>query len=77
MILGKGLLLAGLGVAIGIVGAMALAGLVKSLLFEVPPTDVITFGTVGLTLLLAAAVASFLPAKRAASVDPNIALRAE
>ena len=77
MILGKGLLLAGLGVAIGIVGAMALAGLVKSLLFEVPPTDVITFGTVGLTLLLAAAVASFLPAKRAASVDPNVALRAE
>src|SRR5215467_1613045 len=77
MILGKGLLLAGLGVAIGIVGAMTLAGLVKSLLFEVPPTDVITFGTVGLTLLLAAAVASFLPAKRAASVDPNVALRAE
>ena len=77
MILGKGLLLAGLGVAIGIVGAMALAGLVKSLLFEVPPTDVITFGAVGLTLLSAAAVASFLPAKRAASVDPNVALRAE
>ena len=77
MILGKGLLLAGLGVAIGIVGAMALAGLVKSLLFEVPPTDVFTFGAVGLTLLIAAAVASFLPAKRAASVDPNVALRAE
>lgn len=77
MILGKGLLLAGLGVAIGIVGAMALAGLVKSLLFEIPPTDVITFGAVGLTLLIAAAVASFLPAKRAASVDPNVALRAE
>jgi len=77
MILGKGLLLAGLGVAIGIVGAMALAGLVKSLLFEVPPTDVITFGAVGLTLLMAAALASFLPAKRAASVDPNVALRAE
>ena len=77
MILGKGLLLAGLGVAIGMVGAMALAGLVKSLLFEVPPTDVITFGAVGLTLLIAAALASFLPAKRAASVDPNVALRAE
>jgi len=77
MILGKGLLLAGLGVAIGIVGAMALAGSVKSLLFEVPPTDVFTFGAVGLTLLIAAAVASFLPAKRAASVNPNVALRAE
>src|SRR5215469_12231415 len=77
MILGKGLLLAGLGVAIGIAGAIAVAGLVKSLLFEVPPTDVITFCAVGLTLLAAAAVASFLPAKRAASVDPNVALRAE
>jgi ABC-type antimicrobial peptide transport system permease subunit len=77
MILGKGLLLAGLGVAIGIGGAMGLTGLVKSLLFEVPPTDVTTFGAVGLTLLLAAAVASFLPARRAASVDPNVALRAE
>ena len=77
MILGKGLLLAGLGVAIGIAGAMGLTGLVKSLLFEVPPTDVTTFGAVGLTLLVAAAVASFLPARRAASVDPNVALRAE
>ncbi|HYL64592.1 MAG TPA: ABC transporter permease [Candidatus Methylomirabilis sp.] len=77
MILGKGLLLAGLGVAIGIVGAMALTGLVKSLLFEVPPNDVITFGAVGVMFLVAAAVASFLPARRAASVDPNVALRAE
>lgn len=76
-ILGRGVLLAGLGIAIGIAGAVALTGLVKSLLFEVPPTDVLTFGVVGLTLLAAAAVASFLPARRAASVDPNVALRAE
>lgn len=77
MILGRGVLLAGLGIAIGIAGAVALTGLVKSLLFEVPPTDGLTFGAVGLTLLAAAAVASFLPARRAASVDPNAALRAE
>jgi len=77
MILGKGLLLAALGVAIGIAGAIAMTGLVKSLLFEVPPTDVVTFGAVGLTLFVAAALASLLPARRAAAVDPNVALRAE
>ena len=77
MVLGQGMLLAVLGVGIGIVGAAALTGLVKSLLFEVPPTDVLTFGGVGLTLLAAAALASYLPARRAAAVDPNIALRAD
>jgi len=77
MILGKGLLLAALGVAIGIAGAIAMTGLVKSLLFEVPPTDVVTFGAVGLTLFVAAALASLLPARRAAAVDPNVALRGE
>jgi putative ABC transport system permease protein len=77
MVLGQGMLLAVLGVGIGIAGAVALTGLVKSLLFEVPPTDVFTFSGVGLTLLAAAALASYLPARRAASVDPNIALRAD
>ena len=77
MVLGQGLLLAVLGIGIGIVGAIALTGLVKSLLFEVPPTDALTFGGVGLTLLAAAALASYLPARRAAAVDPNVALRAE
>jgi putative ABC transport system permease protein len=77
MVLGQGMLLAVLGVAIGIVGAIALTGLVKSLLFEVPPTDVLTFSGVGLTLLAAAALASYLPARRAADVDPNVALRAD
>jgi putative ABC transport system permease protein len=77
MVLGQGMLLAVLGVGIGIAGAVALTGLVKSLLFEVPPTDVLTFSGVGLTLLAAAALASYLPARRAAAVDPNIALRAD
>jgi putative ABC transport system permease protein len=77
MVLGQGLLLAVLGIGIGIVGAMALTGLVKSLLFEVPPTDILTFSGVGLTLLTAAALASYLPARRAATVDPNVALRAD
>jgi putative ABC transport system permease protein len=77
MVLGQGMLMAVLGVAIGIAGAIALTGLVKSLLFEVPPTDVLTFSAVGLTLLAAAALASYLPARRAAAVDPNVALRAD
>ena len=77
MVLGQGMLLAVLGIGIGIAGAVALTGLVKSLLFEVPPTDVLTFSGVGLTLLAAAALASYLPARRAAAVDPNVALRAE
>src|SRR5580700_3890640 len=77
MVLGQGMLLAVLGVAIGIAGAIALTGLVKSLLFEVPPTDVLTFSGVGLTLVAAAALASYLPARRAAAVDPNVALRAD
>ena len=77
MVLGQGLLLAVLGIGIGIAGAIALTGLVKSLLFEVPPTDVLTFSGVGLTLLAAAALASYLPARRAAAVDPNVALRAD
>jgi putative ABC transport system permease protein len=77
MVIRQGMLLAVLGVGIGIAGAVALAGLLKSLLFEVPPTDVLTFSGVGLTLLAAAALASYLPARRAARVDPNVALRAD
>ena len=77
MVLGQGLMLAVLGIGIGIAGAVALTGLVKSLLFEVPPTDILTFSGVGLTLLAAAALASYLPARRAAAVDPNVALRAD
>jgi putative ABC transport system permease protein len=77
MVLGQGLTLTLLGIAIGVMGAMALTGLVKSLLFEVPPTDVLTFCGVALMLLTAAIIASYLPARRAAAIDPNDALRSE
>jgi putative ABC transport system permease protein len=77
MVLGQGMLLTVIGIAIGIAGAIALTGLVKSFLFEVPPTDVLTFSGVGLTLVMAAALASYLPARRAAAIDPNEALRAD
>jgi putative ABC transport system permease protein len=77
MVLGQGLMLTLLGIGIGVTGAYALTGMVKSLLFGVPPTDLLTFCGVGLTLLAAAGLASYLPARRAAAVDPNDALRSE
>jgi putative ABC transport system permease protein len=77
MVLSQGLLLAALGVGIGFLGALGLTNLIKSLLFEVTPNDPVTFVGVALILLLAAAVAGYIPARRAASVDPIIALRCE
>jgi ABC-type antimicrobial peptide transport system permease subunit len=77
MILSQGLLLAAFGVAIGLAGALAVTGLAKSLLFEVTPTDPITYMGVALVLVSAAIIASYLPARRAAAIDPIEALRAE
>jgi len=77
MILGQSLILTVLGVAIGAIGALAMTGLFKSLLFQVPPTDPVTFIVVALVLLASALLASFLPARRAASINPIVALRNE
>jgi predicted permease len=65
------------GAAIGLVAASALARLMKSLLFGVSPLDPLTFAAVPIILGLAAALASFLPASRAAAINPADALRAE
>jgi len=77
MVLGHGLVLTFLGVAIGAAGALALTRVAKSFLFEVTPTDPLTFTGVALVLLASALLASFLPARRAASIDPIVALRNE
>jgi putative ABC transport system permease protein len=77
MVLGQGLALALAGVAIGSCGALGLTSLVKSLLFEVAPNDPFTFAGVAIVLIAAACVASYLPARRAASIDPIVALRCE
>jgi predicted permease len=65
------------GIAIGIVAAAALTQLMRSLLFAISPLDPLTFFTVPLVLAAAALLASYLPAQRAAAVDPVESLRAE
>jgi putative ABC transport system permease protein len=57
-------------------GALALTHVLQTLLFEVRPTDSLTFLAVSTVLLMVAVLACLLPAKRAASVDPMVALRA-
>lgn len=77
MVVGSGLRLAAIGVAIGTVAALALTRLMQGVLFEVTPTDPLTFGLVAAALLAVAALASWVPAMRAMRVDPLTALRAE
>jgi putative ABC transport system permease protein len=71
------MLLTGGGVACGLVAALALTRLMSSLLFGIKPTDPATFAAVSIGLLSAAVVSSYLPARRAAAVNPVEALRAE
>jgi hypothetical protein len=77
MVVGRGLRLAGLGVAIGLAASLVLTRLMQGVLYGVTPTDPVTFGGVALALLGVAAFASWLPALRATRVDPLVALRSE
>jgi predicted permease len=77
MILGDGISLAITGVVIGMVGALVAAPLMRGLLNGVNPRDPLTFVAIGLILLAATSVASWIPARRATRVDPNVALRCE
>jgi predicted permease len=77
LIVGQGLKLVGLGVVLGLLGAAAVSRLMTSLLFGVTAHDVPTFGGVALLLTVVALAACVIPARRAAKVDPIVALRAE
>jgi putative ABC transport system permease protein len=77
LVLRSGLKLAGAGILLGLIGATVLTQLLRSLLFGVGPTDPVTFAAVPLLLVSVALVACWLPARRAANVDPMEALRYE
>jgi putative ABC transport system permease protein len=77
LVVGHGLRLSAAGVAVGLVSALALTRAMTSMLVGVQPTDPITFGGMSILFLAIAAVASWLPARRAAGLDPTAALREE
>lgn len=77
MVLGQNLLLVVVGIAFGLAGSLALTRLLQGLLFAVRPSDPLTLTAVAVALALAAVAASLVPARRAAKVDPLVALRTE
>lgn len=76
-VVGSALLVAGVGIAAGIIAAVAATRVLASLLYEVSPTDLPTFLGVALLLTSVAAIAAYLPARRAARADPTVVLREE
>lgn len=77
LVVGHGLVLTVIGIALGLLGALGLTGLMQTLLFGVSPTDPLTFAMLALVLACVAMAACWIPARRAMRVDPLIALRCE
>jgi putative ABC transport system permease protein len=77
IVIGRGLGLTSAGLAVGIVGAIALTRFIQSFLFHVSPTDPLTFASVALLTLAVSLVATLIPAQRAVRIDPMEALRME
>jgi putative ABC transport system permease protein len=77
LVVGQGLKLAVVGIVLGMIGAVCVTPVVQSILYNVTPTDPISFGGVATFLLVIATAASYVPARRAMAVDPIIAIRNE
>jgi putative ABC transport system permease protein len=79
LIVGQGLLLSAIGIGVGLAAALALTGVMQkaSMLIDIKPTDPITYASIALLFVAIAAIACWVPARRAASLDPNVALREE
>ncbi|MGH9484946.1 MAG: FtsX-like permease family protein, partial [Terriglobales bacterium] len=77
MVMVRGAALAVAGIIVGLAGAMAATRYLHSMLYGVTATDPVTLGAVGVILFVVALLASWLPARRAARVDPMVALRYE
>jgi len=77
MVVRRGLMMAGIGTAIGVVAALLLTRYLRDVLFGVEPTDPLTYGLVVVSMLAVAGLASAVPARRAATVDPAIAFRSD
>jgi putative ABC transport system permease protein len=77
LVVREGMLWAGSGILLGLIGAFAAASVIATLLFDIPAHDPVTFAAVGAVVALVALMACSIPAARAVRIDPTIAMRTE